>query len=225
MPDAPPHGSRLLALTEEELRRLVLDVHDGPVQYLFAALSQHATVRARLEADAAPAPYLTPVCRTIERVEAALSDIRPTVSAPRAPELAERGLAGLLKELVVGHEARTGSLLELTLDEGIPDVAPAVLVTVYRIAQEAISNVERHSGVAAATVRVSWRQGAPHAEIGYRGRGFDPPPLAGRDATMLPQHIGLRGMRERAALVGGRIVAESASGGGTRVCLTMPADA
>jgi signal transduction histidine kinase len=56
-------GYRLLALTEEELQRIVLDVHDGPVQYLFAALGQLTALRARFETDRVPSAYTAPLAR------------------------------------------------------------------------------------------------------------------------------------------------------------------
>lgn len=150
MSDVTPPGYQLLALTEEELQRLVLDVHDGPVQYLFAALSQLTALRARLALDSASSAYLAPVVRAAECVEAALADIRRTVTTFRAPPLAERGLAGIVEELVVGHEARTGSTVDLAVDAELPMISVAATIALYRIVQEALSNVERHAGVTAA---------------------------------------------------------------------------
>jgi signal transduction histidine kinase len=170
-------GYRLLALTEEELQRLVLDVHDGPVQYLFAALSQLTALRTRLAADGAPSAHTMLLQRAVECVEAALVDIRRTVSSFHAPAVAERGLAGV---------------------------------------------VERHAGVKDAAVRLWATNDCVYAEITDGGRGFDPPPLVGPDATELPAHIGLRGMRERVALVHGALSVESRPGGGTRVIAEVP---
>lgn len=224
MSDSRLPGSRLLSLTEEELQRIVLDVHDGPVQYLFAALSQLTALRARLEADGAPSSYAAPLARAVESVEAALGDIRRTVSTFRTPDLAERGLAGVVEELVVGHEARTGSSVELTMKPEMPAVSLATTVAVYRIVQEALSNVERHAGVKDAQVRVWADGGRLIAEITDAGRGFTPPALVGPDATELPAHIGLRGMRERVTLVHGTLLVESRLGGGTRVRAEVPLD-
>jgi signal transduction histidine kinase len=144
------------------------------------------------------------------------------VSTFRAPDIAERGLVGVIEELVVGHEARTGSSVELTMAAEMPAVPLAVTVAVYRIVQEALSNVERHSGVKSADVRL-WAEGdCLVAEVTDAGRGFTPPALVGPDATNLPAHIGLRGMRERVALVNGTLRVESRPGGGTRVRAEVP---
>lgn len=225
MADTELPGSRLLALTEEELQRIVLDVHDGPVQDLFAALAQLNALRARLEADGAPASYVAPLVRAVEGVEAALGDIRRTVSVFRTPDLGQRRLTAVVEELVAGHEARTGSNVELTIEPDLPVVSLAVTVAIYRIVQEALSNVERHAGVKDARVRVWAEGGRLHAEISDAGRGFTPPALDGPDATRLPAHIGLRGMRERVALVHGTLRVESHPGGGTRVRAEVPVDA
>jgi signal transduction histidine kinase len=221
--DSSLPGDRLLALTEEELQRIVLDVHDGPVQYLYAALSQLTALRARLDADAAPRAYAAPLARAAESVEAALADIRRTVSAFRAPDFAERGLAGVIEELVVGHEARTGSTVDLVAEGELPPVSLAATVALYRIVQEALSNVERHAGVRDASVRLWADAGRVFAEVADAGRGFVPPALTGPDATHRPRHIGLRGMRERLALVRGELRVESRPGEGTRVRAEVPA--
>ncbi|CAA9352747.1 MAG: hypothetical protein AVDCRST_MAG40-2992, partial [uncultured Gemmatimonadaceae bacterium] len=196
MSDSKQSGNGLLALTEEELQRIVLDVHDGPVQYLFAALSQLTALRARMEGEGASTASVRALARATESVEAALADIRRTVSACRAPSLAERGLVPAVEELVVGHEARTGSSVDLVLDASLPAVPLAVTVAVYRIVQEALSNAERHSGVKRAEVSVWAEGGHLFAEVADAGRGFVPPALVGPDATHAPAHIGLRGMRE-----------------------------
>jgi signal transduction histidine kinase len=218
-------GSLLLAVTEEELQRIVLDVHDGPVQDLFAALAQLTALRARLEADGAPTCYFARVARAVEGEEAALGDIRRTVSIFRTPDLGQRGLGAVVEELVAGHEARTASNIELTIESRFPSVSLAATVAVYRIVQEALSNVERHAGVKSAQVRI-WTEGARLcAEIVDAGRGFTPPMLYGPEATNHASHIGLRGMRERVALVNGTLSVESHPGGGTRVHAEVPLDA
>lgn len=225
MSDGTPPGYHLLALNEEELQRLVLDVHDGPVQYLFAALSQLLALRARFSADGAPGVYTVPLARAVECVETALTDIRRVVTTVRSTSLTGVGLAGVVEELVVGHEARTGGTVRLSIDGPLPAVSLAATIALYRIVQEALSNVERHAGVKDAAVRL-WADPAHlYVEITDSGRGFQPPALVGPNATHLPEHIGLRGMRERVALVHGRLTVESHPNGGTRILAEVPADA
>jgi signal transduction histidine kinase len=101
--------------------------------------------------------------------------------------------------------------------EPAPDVSVRVKLGLYRILQEALSNVRRHAEVGAASVRLRSRSGKVVLEIADEGRGFDPPQLSGKAATERSEHIGLRGMRERAALIGGTLRISSQPGRGTRV--------
>lgn len=227
--DVPTHGAegtlsgvRLLAVTEEELQRLVLDVHDGPVQYLFAALGHLTALRDRAATDPALAASAASISRSVQCVESALADIRRTITALRAPEFAEVGLAGALQDLVVGHEARTGADVALTIEGELPTLPLAATIALYRIVQEGLSNVERHAGVKAARVRTWATRTHVCVEVSDKGQGFTPPTLMGPHGTDLPAHIGMRGMRERAALVHGTVSVQSHPGGGTRVRAEVP---
>ncbi len=215
-------GVRLLAVTEEELQRLVLDVHDGPVQYLFAALGHLTALRDRAATDPALASSAASVTRALQCVESALADIRRTVTALRAPEFAEVGLASALQDLVVGHEARTGATVTLAIEGTLPPLPLAATIALYRIVQEGLSNVDRHAGVKAARVRTWATRTHVCVEVSDKGQGFTPPTLMGPHGTDLPAHIGMRGMRERAALVQGTVSVESHPGGGTRVRAQIP---
>jgi signal transduction histidine kinase len=224
---AAPRGAaaarRLLAVAEEEIQRIVLDLHDGPVQDIFAALSQLTSLRARMSSAvlAAEAGVLS---RAIAALESALREIRGLLSTVRSPAFAERDLAELLAEPAVEHEALTGAAVRLDLGAS-PSVSLRVKIGLYRILQEALSNVRRHAEVATASVRLRTRSGRVVLEISDEGRGFDPPPLSGPEATQRPEHIGLRGMRERAVLLNGSLRIVSRPGRGTRVRVEIPVDA
>jgi signal transduction histidine kinase len=216
-------GRRLLAVTEEELQRVVLDIHDGPVQNLFAALGQLSVVRARLQPiDAAREGCMPPLSRAVELLEASLGEIRDIVGTLHAPEFTERKLTELVENLVVQHESLTGACVGLELATPIPQVQPVVKIALYRILQEALSNIRRHAGSPEATVRLWSEDGLVYLEIEDHGRGFEPPPLVGPNATERQVHIGLRGMRERAALANGELTVESHPGKGTRVRVQVP---
>jgi signal transduction histidine kinase len=102
-----------------------------------------------------------------------------------------------------------------------PERLPGPIETVlYRIAQEALTNVRKHADTLSATVRLRRHDGQVELEIVDAGVGFEEAALAADDDP--GHHIGLVGMRERAALVGGRCVIESEPGQGTRVAVTIP---
>lgn len=223
MPDRDLAARRLLAVAEEELQRIVLDIHDGPVQNLFAALSQLSLLRARMAAlPEAPAECAVILARAVNLLELSLTDIRNLLGAFHAPEFAERALSEIVEDLAVQHETLTGGAVALEFGGSLPAAPLPVKIALYRILQEAMANIHRHAGVNAATVRV-WAEGERLClEVIDQGRGFQPPPLSGPEATERHEHIGLRGMRERAALVNGEILVDSRPGEGTRVRVEIP---
>jgi signal transduction histidine kinase len=92
----------------------------------------------------------------------------------------------------------------------------AIALVAYRIVQEALTNVARHSGAGSAAVRLSAVNGLLHGEVEDKGVGYEP------ERLLSPTSIGLAGMRERAELVGGRIRGESLAGVGTRLTFELP---
>jgi signal transduction histidine kinase len=216
-------AARLLAVAEEEIQRIVLDLHDGPVQDIFAALSQLTSLRARISASEQPTEAAA-LARAITALESSPREVRGLLSTLRGPAFAERELRELLAEAAVEHEALTGAAIGLDL-RAVPAVPLAVKIGLYRILQEALSNVRRHAEAATASVRLRARKGCILLEISDQGRGFEPPALSGPGATRRPEHIGLRGMKERAVLMHGSLSIVSRPGHGTRVRAEIPVDA
>lgn len=216
-------SSRMLAVTEEELNRIVLDIHDGPVQYLFAALS--LLTRLQQQANTQSADYaemLQTVNKVSGLVEDSLHEIKSFLGTFRPPEFHRRTLVSLIRGLVIQHEERTGHSIELTLEKLPEAVTLPVKIALYRILQEALSNAYRHSGTEQQWVRVFGRKGSINVEIVDNGSGFEPPLLEGPDATEREEHIGLRGMRDRVKLIGGSFQLESQPGKGTRILVKLP---
>lgn len=224
MSDRDLAAKRLLAVTEEELQRIVLDIHDGPVQNLFAALSQLTVLRSRISGlQPLPDECVATINRTISLLEVSLGDIRDLLGTFRAPEFASSELSEIIEDIVIQHESFTSSAVTLEMSKPFPEpVSLPVKIALCRILQESLSNVRRHSGVQDAMVKVWVEKRRLILEVSDRGRGFEPPPLSGPQATERHEHIGLRGMRERAALVGGALHVESHPGAGTRIRVEIP---
>jgi signal transduction histidine kinase len=224
MSDRNLAARRLLAVTEEELQRIVLDIHDGPVQNLFAALSQLTLLRARISGLGPPAEEcVATINRAVSLLEVSLGDIRDLLGTFRSPEFAKSGLAEIVEDVVIQHESFTSGTVALEMKEPLPQtVSLPVKIALCRILQESLSNVRRHAGVENAAVKLCVERGYLILEVSDQGRGFEPPPLSGPHATERQEHIGLRGMRERAALVGGKLHVESQPGKGTRVRVEIP---
>ncbi len=217
---------RILAVTEEELQRVILDIHDGPVQKLFAASSQleiaaglvdHAPeeLRATLEAQLA---------RVASLLQLSLNEIKLTVGSMRPPEFRRRPLVSVLQGLVIQHQSLTGQRVQLHVQGEIPPVSLPVKIAVYRILQEGLSNAYRHAKVESLDVCLSSEDGWVVLDIADQGAGFDPPLLEGPAGTELEEHIGLRGMRDRAELVGGHFRLTSIKGQGTNIQVRVPGE-
>lgn len=218
-------GRRLLAVTEEELQRIILDIHDGPVQNLFAALSQLTVVRRRLgESPDQSAACALPLNTAIRLLESSLDGIRSVLTVFHAPEFQQLELGPMVEELSVQHETLTGVPVTCEIAGSLPRVPLVVKIALFRILQEALSNIRRHAGSPQATIRLDVRNRRLHIEIEDYGKGFRPPPMVGPQATEHALHIGLRGMRERAATVNGEFTVESKPGSGTCVTVEIPID-
>jgi len=218
--ELPSH--RILSVAEEELARIVLDIHDGPVQYLFSALSLLTGVQNDL-AETETRPDVTARLAQVGMLlESSLYEIKYFLGTFRPPEFRRRKLVSIIEGLVVQHEEWTGSTVHLETDSVPDDVPLAVKIAVYRVLQEALSNANRHAGVAEHWVRL-WGDGDTVClEVADDGRGFEPPAFDGTPDAQYVDHIGLHGMHDRVALLNGSFRLESSPGQGTKVTVNLP---
>ncbi len=228
--------ARILTVAEDELSRIVLDIHDGPVQYLFTALSLLTSLQnelaesqaASLAEGAGPAASI-PAAQLPARLaqigsllESSLYEIRFFLGAFRPPEFRRRSLASIIEGLVIQHEEWTQSIVHLETGT-LPAAVPlAVKMAIYRILQEALSNGYHHAGVEEQWVRLWGEDGWIHLTVIDKGRGFDPPNLEDPEEAEREDHIGLRGMHDRVRLLGGKYELTSAPGQGTRLYVSAP---
>lgn len=217
---------RILPVTEEELSRIVLDIHDGPVQYLFAALSQIALLQTHLRCTDPHCLLDQMTLRSVSNIgallENSLREIKHFLGTFRPPEFHRRDLLSIVEGLVIQHEEWTGDTVTLDVGDVPSNVALPVKIALYRILQEALSNAHRHAGVQSQEVRLWSEDEWICLTVDDHGRGFEPPPLEGPLATEREEHIGLRGMRDRVSLVGGIFHLESRPGAGTRILVKVP---
>jgi signal transduction histidine kinase len=212
----------LLAAAERDLQQIILDIHDGPVQDIFGALSQVQVLRHRADlAHPERALILTRVAASLER---ALGEIRNFIGAFRPPEFERRSIGPILEGLVVQHESLTGTTVDLHVDGELPAVPIPIKISLYRILQEALANTTRHAGVLEMEVAVRADRGDIVMEVSDHGKGFDVNKVLASelDVGVTGGHFGLRGMRDRVEIMNGQLSIVSGPGG-TRVTIRLPA--
>jgi signal transduction histidine kinase len=221
--EARAASRRLLATSERELQRIVLDMHDGPVQDIFAALSQLQALERTLAADPAAAERVRHAVGLLER---ALGEIRNFIGAFRPPGFERRALGEIIEGLAVQHETLTNQAVEFEMREDLGDCALPTKIAIYRILQEGLANGHRHSGASRQRISVERRGGAIALTVSDDGRGFDPQRVLAseEDVGVEGGHFGLRGIQDRVAMLGGSFALESAPGRGTSLTVTLPAE-
>jgi signal transduction histidine kinase len=197
---------QLVIAREEERRRIRNDLHDG-LGPVLSGLKLRAETARNLVGDNPPVDAL--LADIAERTETAVTDIRRLVYSLRPPALDDLGLSAALEEL--GYQADVP--VNLTLPNPMPPLSAAVEVAVYRITQEALTNIARHSGAHSALVTL--RTGASTLSLSISDDG------AGLPAD-IHGGVGLRSMRERVSELGGAIAVDSATDLGTTIRVELP---
>ncbi len=210
-------AEQVVAAQESERRRLAGDIHDGISQRLVGLTYRlDAAARAVDGGDQASAAEQLEKARDL--VDLTLGEARSAISGLRPPVLDDLGLGGALASLA----ASTPEVdLELHLDDA--RVPEHVEVALYRIAQEGVQNVVKHSRALAATVSFTVRDHVARLVIADSGVGFDTT-RTGVVVDMSSGGYGMLSMAERAELVGGTIEVRSRLGVGTAVTVTVPID-
>jgi signal transduction histidine kinase len=203
-------SERLLTVQEDERRRIAGELHDGVGQVLTALTLtlDAASSEGRLET----AKDHVQLARRLG--DTALAETRDLAHRLRPARLEERGLVPALRDLA----SQSGFPVRVVANRASTDprlLGPTATVEVYRIVQEALANAARHSGANQAVVELVGADDRLTIVVSDKGRGFT------RD-LLHESGIGLAGMEERAALLGGRLTTSSELGSGTRVTLTVP---
>lgn len=217
-------SARLLQLQDEERRRLARELHDSTGQDL-AALEMNlvqleASARARLQEEAR-----TTLSGSVSLVRQCSQQIRTMSYLLHPPLLDELGLEVAVRDFAEGFSQRSGIPVEIEVSPNLGRLHSDVETALFRIVQECLSNVQRHSGSPDARVRLVAGDAELHLEVSDHGRGISGAVLseeAGAEETVGSLGVGLRGMRERMHQLGGRLTIDSGTGGTTvRAVLPM----
>ncbi len=211
-------SARLLRLQDEERRRMARELHDGAGQ-LLAAMSMNASgidrEKSKLSPDAARC--VEDNARLIEQVS---TDIRTMSYLFHPPLLDEMGLDSALRWYVDGFSERSKIAAKLELSAGHERLPQDYELCLFRIAQECLTNIHRHSGSTTALVRLVRSSGEIRLEVSDEGKGVDQKTQT-KIAAGETAGVGLRGMQERVRYLGGRVEIHS-NGNGTTVAAIMP---
>ena len=201
---------RAVAAQEAERRRVANELHDEVGQTMTAVLMQ----LERLQEGVAP-QWRHELHGAQEAVRVTVGEVARIAQELRPQVLDHLGLLSALAALSRGFTDRTGLAVDCHFGSHMPALDPDTELAVYRIVQESLTNVARHAGARYAAL--SLRQTPHHlqVEITDDGRGLPADVVGG---------AGMRGMRERAALIGGQLTVDNRPVGGARVRLDLPAD-
>jgi signal transduction histidine kinase len=208
---------RTMRGAEEERSRIAAELHDGPIQRLTAVGYQLEEASLTLPAgDHADVDELLSAAQ--RNLYAEINELRGLMATLRPPVLDELGLGLALADQLDSFERRTGIMCFLDTDRDAR-LEPEIETVLYRVAQEALINVAKHSR--AHHVWVYLRTDIDRADMQVRddGIGFDPSSVNGLTGR---GHFGLAGMRERVEMAGGRYRLLSSPGGGTAIRVRLP---
>jgi signal transduction histidine kinase len=203
---------RVLLASEEERVRIAADLHDGPIQQLAKVGFGLERARLRLKRGDTTAVFDL-LDRTQEELSEEMQGLRGIMTSLRPPALDEYGLEGALRDQVAEFRERSGT--ECTVVAALPRrVDPDVETTLYRVTQEALTNVSKHAAATGVWVDLWERDGWVELAVKDNGRGFDVTGASGRAAN---GGFGLLAMREQVRMAGGRFEVKSRPGWGTLV--------
>jgi two-component system sensor histidine kinase UhpB len=202
-------GRRVLAAQEAERIGIARDLHDEVGQLLTGVLLHLDSIAATAAA------HRDEINEAKQAVRRALDEVR-RISSELRPEMLEHlGLVSALTELTSTFGRLSGVRVVRQFDRSLPKLKPDTELAVYRIAQESLTNIARHSQASRVTIALERGLDSVVLRVADNGRGFD--------SSTPDEHGGLRSMRERALLIDGALAINQPPAGGVEVRLEVPA--
>ena len=206
------------ALNETFLTRISADIHDGPGQDLGFALMQLKNIvdASTTNANLPQSQWLKNIEPTRMAVQSALNDLRAISSNLDLPDIEGMDPAAVASRVVRDFRAKTGKCVELNVVLGEVTAPFRVKVALYRLLQESLANTFRHAECNDCTVLLKGSKDCLTVEVCDKGPGFD------QELAVKKGRLGLRGMRQRVEVLGGKFELSSVLGSGTVIRVSLP---
>jgi PAS domain S-box-containing protein len=211
-------SGRLMRSQDEERRRIARELHDSAGQNL-AALGMNLT---QIESDAKrdPARLSKSIKDAQDLVQVLTQEIRTTSYLLHPPTLDESGLSSALRWYTDGLAERSGLNIDLNISDDLERLAPELELAIFRLVQECLTNIHRHSGSKTAAIRIAREPDKIYVEVQDHGKGMSQERFA--EVQSQGVGVGIRGMRERVRQSHGEFTIDS-NALGTKVTAIFPA--
>lgn len=203
----------LLELQERERKLVAYEIHDGFAQHSAGAMMSFQAFQQLWDQDRDQARRVFE--GGLQMLGDSIAEARRLIGGLRPPVLDEDGIVAAIEYLISEAERHEGPEVRFCHDVSFDRLAPPLESALFRIVQEALTNACGHSQSRRVRVTLSQRGDRVLVEVQDWGIGFDPAQIQG-------EHFGLRGIRERAALLGGRAAIDTTPGQGTRILVELP---
>lgn len=210
-------SGRLLESQDNERRRIARELHDSVGQKLAALGMQLVKISEDAKRD--PGQLAQPIEEAEELVKDLNNEIRTTSYLLHPPLLDETGISSALSWYVQGLAERSGLEIDLQIPDNFPRLPSEMELVIFRLVQECLTNIHRHSNSKTALIRIQSEQDTVHITVEDQGSGMSPERLA--EIQSGGTGVGIRGMRERVRHFSGDLMIES-NGSGTTVYATLP---
>ena len=211
-------SGQLLRLQDEERRRIARDLHDSTGQDLVALATMLGQLRASIPSREQKSRKLLSECKAL--ADQCIREVRTLSYLLHPPILDEAGLADAIRDYVKGFTKRSGIQVELELSPRLGRMTRDVELALFRVVQESLTNIHRHSGSPQAKIRIDCNSNLT-LEISDLGPGASASATGGKEEHRLDVGVGIPSMQERVKLIGGRLQVDFGADG-TTVHVTIP---
>jgi len=212
-------SGQLLRLQDEERRRIARDLHDSTGQNLVALATSLARLQASIPTANRKSRKLLSESQSL--ADQCIREVRTLSYLLHPPMLEEAGLEDAIRLFVEGFTKRSGIRVEMEVSPQFGRLDREAELTLFRVVQESLTNVRRHSGSLRAEIRINRGAKKVTLEVSDRGGGMPDIPLRRDGDSPFRIGVGIASMQERVKLIGGRLDIES-GGSGTTMRVTIP---